>query len=112
MDPLFPIKSTFGNKVLHRHRHVIVFKITLKSYDMRFKKIRNRPFFSMKIFNFAHFLPVFLLKKGPFFAHFFIIFSPFEEIATLEHPVFGATGRETNVVNLKSPLHAARIANV
>ena len=37
----------------------------------------------MTFFNFARFLPVFLLKKCPFFARFFIIFSPFEEIATL-----------------------------
>ena len=39
----------------------------------------------MTFFNFARFLPVFLLKKCPFFARFFIIFSPFEEIATLPH---------------------------
>ena len=39
----------------------------------------------MTFFNFARFLPVFLLKKCPFFARFFIKFSPFEEMGTLLH---------------------------
>ena len=33
---------------------------------------------------FARFLPVFLLKKRPFFARFFIKLSPFEELVTLK----------------------------
>ena len=61
-----------------------MFKITLKSYDNGYKKTRKRPFFFMTFFNFARFLPVFLLKKRPFFARFFIKLSPFEELVTLE----------------------------
>lgn len=38
----------------------------------------------MTFFNFARFLPVFLLKKRPFFARFFIKLSPFEELVTLQ----------------------------
>ena len=60
-----------------------MFKITLKSYDNGYKKTRKRPFFFMTFFNFARFLPVFLLKKRPFFARFFIKLSPFEELVTL-----------------------------
>ena len=60
-----------------------MFKITLKSYGNGYKKTRKRPFFFMTFFNFARFLPVFLLKKRPFFARFFIKLSPFEELVTL-----------------------------
>jgi len=66
-----------------------VFKITLKSYDNGYKKTRKRPFFFMTFFNFARFLPVFLLKKRPFFARFFIKLSPFEELVTLKHHLNG-----------------------
>lgn len=62
-----------------------MFKITLKSYDNGYKKTRKRPFFFMTFFNFARFLPVFLLKKRPFFARFFIKLSPFEELVTLAY---------------------------
>ena len=60
-----------------------MFKITLKSYGMGLKKKQKAPVFFMKIYNFARFSPVFLLKKRPFFARFFIKWFPFEEIATL-----------------------------
>ena len=62
-----------------------MFKITLKSYGMGLKKKQKEPVFFMKIYNFARFSPVFLLKKSPFFARFFIKWSPFEEIATLQY---------------------------
>ena len=42
----------------------------------------------MKIYNFARFSPVFLLKKRLFFARFFIKLSSFEEIATLTKGIF------------------------
>ena len=72
-----------------------MFKITLKSYDNGYKKTRKRPFFFMTFFNFARFLPVFLLKKRPFFARFFIKLSPFEELVTLRDG-FYALGRCSN----------------
>ena len=62
------------------------FKRTMKSYGMGCKKIRKRPFL-------PNFSPVFLLKKRPFFARFFMKLSPFEEIATLlKHYDFFHTG--------------------
>ena len=41
------------------------------------------PVFFLENSNFAHFLPVFKLKKCPFFARFFLKMSPFEEFFTL-----------------------------
>ena len=54
-----------------------MFKRTMKSYGMGYKKNRKRPFF-------RPFFARFLLKNRPFFARFFIKLSPFEELVTLE----------------------------
>ena len=60
----------------------------LKLWKKGKAKLESALFFFLKNFNFAHFSPVFKLKKCPFFARFFLKMSLFEEFFTLFYCTF------------------------